>query len=765
MKTPLRYTKELIQNVPTVVQGTREFLVSLVVLMAIVLVVVVLYILFRKVHPRLFLPSRSSDFETYVDTFKKEMEGHITAIHDRYMYGVAPLFNLGAADEAALKGGCGQEKGGGGEGSGDGGGGCLLREEFEALESSLRLLMKDDGRENLQRDLHTYYQYYSTLRDLDSPVAGVFAKRDALNERRFNNGGMLNREAVKAFRQGFSEAYEKFLGAAEAISEKVSQWSALADQPWYNDTIYEFLTRVHQVRLATSPEYTAQMVRSYDMRKGEPMVLQFNIFTLYWVPVVRDIFVVNIPNHWKRFPSTFLGVYQGVIGLWGKLGPAIMKAPMMALERKDKEGAPEYFTQEDEKKQPPAAKKGEDAEDAEDDEEEDEEGDVVEHFGFLKGLLSVGEVFAMLPKMVKQIVTLFTNIASDPIGTIMRAILFVILFLICMALYVAYLLLSVFMVHVAIAFAIAIGWAWFSSLLWTLYELVFVAVMSVLYFVAWIVDIPTGGLVVKLMRCESLPNEWETRANYASGNKTERIFMCNYPCASRFRPTPDKWMCGRIASHLPSHCPQQQILATFRNGKPFEDYGGHFMFERFRPGPDFHAKSKYDKLTTISRAFTDFGFYMGDCYRALRGYDYVNRHLCSNIERMPDHEVSAESKAKLRALCRQCYCDYSGKRLSPVDWQTTWFGWGAKDVRKNTVRRKSAAEREADCLCRKIERQDEKHGRLEPETRSGNDVARHLFTRALWILAALCVAVAVVYSIVFVRSAELRERLGDGVAI
>ena len=748
-KALLEKTAELIKSVPPLILGLREFVVSLGLLLASVMFIIVLYILFRKVHPRLFLVSRSSDFETYVDMFKQEMEAHMTSIHDKYMYGVAPLFNLSGADAERLKRDCrgGEEEG---EEARGGGGGCVLYEEFEAMEAALKRLMS--SRETLQLDLHTYYQYFSTLRDLDAPVASVFAKRDALNERRFNDGGLLNRKAVEEFQKGFSEPYENFLGAVASVSRKVTDWERLSEQPWYNDAIFEFLTRVHQVRLMTSPEYTEQMVRSYDMRKGEPMVLQFNIFTLYWVPVVRDIFVVNIPNHWKRFPATFLGVYNGFLGLWGKLGPAIMKLPAVALKRREDEGEPEYFTQQRARS---ASKEKE--------EEEEEEGDLVENFGFLKGLVSVGEVFAALPEMVLMIVDLFMNIASDPIGTVMRIILFIILFLVCIVLYVVYLLVTALMLHVVVAFVIAFSWAWWSSLMWTLYELVFVLVMSVLYFLAWIVDIPTGGLVVKLMRCESLPNEWETRANYASGNKTERSLMCNYPCASRFRPTPGGWMCGRIAEHLPSHCPQQQILATFRTGKPFEDRGGHFMFERFHPrSPDFHAKTQFQKLSAISRAFTDFGFFMGDCYKALRGYDYINRHLCANIERMPDHEVSAESKAKLRALCRQCYCDYEGKRLSPVDWQTTWFGWGAKDVRKNTVRKRAAEERAADCLCRKIDRQDEKFGRLEPGARKETDVSRHLFTRSLWLLVGLCVVVAVVYTMVYVGSRELRAGVASG---
>lgn len=647
----------------------KEFLVAMLILLIVVAVLGVMYVFYQYFHPRVCLLNRSAAFDAYIAKHVVDVENHVFHMHRQLSRpsssnasgdpSVLLLFRVGEKDLPALRctGGDGNNAGGAPAKTLPPPGAsqqCVLKDQEPQMRSALKTLTQN-GKDKFHENIKVYYRFYNTLQRLNRPVYSFFASRDILDDPRFNKKDpktgepqeVVDHHAVKKFRQEFMDPMDKLRGAIAKVSSEVASWKGLYAQPWYTPQMFDFLTGVHMLNLMLN-DYHAQITFSYDTRKSLTYTLQFNVWTLYYVPYADKTFTVRIPNIWKRFPQTFTQQMDLFQQGWKKLGQIIANLPKTLASTKV-----ETFADDDDV--PPGH--------ADDEEKED----VVEHLGFLKGLLSIGKFFANILKISIIMIRVVMNFVTDPIGSTIRLILIILGVIVGLVLILIYTLLTLLMVNYLLGFA----WAWVVafgiSMFLTVVEVMFVALLTVIFAALWLLDLLTGGMVVRLMRCETLPDEWEHRPNYAQGNTAQRSWgiACCYPCASRFQPWGSA-LCQRVPSYIPDYCPHQQIITAFRHGNLL---GGGYLgspqfFDTFpiRADPGIVAKDRAAKEKILLDAFARVRSYLGSCYQALQKYDYIDRHICFNVDRLPDSQYPPHVKDKLVTVCSQIYCEYAPRK-------------------------------------------------------------------------------------------------------
>lgn len=196
--------------------------------------------------------------------------------------------------------------------------------------------------------------------------------------------------------------------------------------------------------------------------------------------------------------------------------------------------------------------------------------------------------------------------------------------------------------------------------------LIRIFLMIFLFFIflgLWMVDMLTGGLLVKLMQCEDDPDAPEVRKNYIHGNGYKRgVFGCLYPCFNGFQPRPlfflgnTPYLCVRQDRSSPNMCPQQQILRFFRGRTLLKPYA----YDMYKPGLTFRFRSLQDKVQIIRQTFKKRKEFLKSCDRSLsEKFGHISRHVCSNVHNY--EYVSVEEKDAVKLLCKQMYCEGRSK--------------------------------------------------------------------------------------------------------
>jgi ABC-type multidrug transport system fused ATPase/permease subunit len=765
-----RKSVNFVKTLPNKLVGLKDFLKAMLVLFIVIAVIAILVVLFRYYHPRLCSVNRSAAFEHYMEKHEVDLENHIFLLRRNLERGSAqPLFRVGKQDLAALRCRAPADNTGGREGDANVApkltspgnitqSECVLGEGLETKLGQLLTKLTQGGRETFNKNIRTHYRFYSTILRLERPIYSFFAKRDILHEKRFNEKDQygepietVNKAAVNEFRTGFLEPMDELRALLKNMSREVATWDAVYHQNWFTNDMFDFLTSVHMLNLMLN-EYHDQITFSYDTRKALTMSMQFNIWTLYFVPYAEKTFTVRIPNIWKGFNETFESQRDLFQQAWSKLGKIFANLPTTMANSGDQEGFSQHDStdgksnlagrfrewgrrklEEDSTRKRQKMMERDEKEGYTDGEEHAE--DVVEpFFGFLKGLVSVGDFFTNVLEIAIVITRTVMNFVTDPVGSTIKLIFIILAVLLGLILTLLHTLLTV----IGVSFVIGLLWGWFMafsiSMLLTIVEIVFVAILTVIFSILWFIDLLTGGLIVKLMRCENLPDAWEHRANYAEGNTTERALgvVCCYPCASRFYPVGP--LCKRLPAYIPDHCPHQQIISAFRNGKPF---GGGVdspvMFNTFpvKADPSILTKDRDKKEDILLRAFERVKSYLGGCYRNFAKYDYVNRHICHNIDRLPDSSYPPHVKDQMRALCSQAYCEFKPRK---------------KSYRNFTADYRNVRDSENDCLCQTLKSADNRDGSLK-EPPSVKENTKDMFRRSLLMFLVVLVLLASTYSL------------------
>ena len=610
--------RKLIELPPKVSRGVQEarLLIRALVVVAISIAVIFLVVyIWTRVSPRVPQLFHSAAFDEFIAAHNREVIATLTSLdsHLSADLGVAGV----SADLAELK------------------------------KATSELLLR-----NLEADLASHLKYHDAVVSMD-----FMARQDLkANGTQFCTEGDLDADILDEFRKGMVKNMATVGKCVGAISQALDESEDPGDM---SEGAVALASDVHKLRLLLG--YTDDINVLYKTRGNNVMTMA--VWTVYFVPSTKVIYTQRLPEVWKRAPPAFVASMKSGMTWWGQLGLSLMMIPCNMAWPDPVDRAAHCSGAKDEgfegfraglgvaarlfsspKKERKAT-------------EDDGEGeDVVEGMsigGFLKAVFSLVVNVATLGMAIAHIGSRF---AEDPFGAIVSIFTLIIGTIVGILLVLLYLLLTItgsfFVLLFVWGFVSTFGWAMVVSVYYVLYTVI----IAVVYFLLWIPDMITGGAVSKLMRCENLPDDWMHGNGFADGNVWERLGLgCWGPCARR-RDVELGCLCRRKKGCMPDYCPQQQIARIFMERKvgPSEPY----VFTTFPAPTGFGAKTLVDRQKAVVASFADKKRWYQSCYTAFDKYDYLNKHVCSHLTKKGALGLDQATTDKLRALCKECYCDY-----------------------------------------------------------------------------------------------------------
>lgn len=533
---------------------------------------------------------------------------------------------------------------------------------------------------NRGKALLLYHKFFDPIRVVAKNggfMGALFAYQ--LTDPIFRAGDGIITELVKDFYENVYSMIDEIRLQSRAASDALhSSLHARRGQAYETMPAEAFhaITKVHTLRLHCST-YFRTIRESYKTRQWKlgTIALNTNFLHIYWLPVVQDITAVRIPKLFMDWPRNFVLGIKNFFRSWMGLGQGIAKMPLtLAKMGQSLVGMPEVdidapsgqtsLGMDAENSENPGFKNDDDAvlgtntkekfENEEYTDEASEEEDVVEpFFGFLKGLISVGDFFLNLLKTAKMIAKLFSQIASNPIGVVFS---FVIIILGTIVGFLLLMLWAIFTIPPFILYPMYLYVVWTVIIVFALKLAGYLAMLVILFLLFipfWLLDMALGGAIVAMLRCENLPSIWFEGHSYASGNEYKRFLGCAVPCATRFRPSTG--LCWRLPDYLPDYCPQQQIYRLHLARTVRSPYA----FDTYSDNPKFQLKEKDQKVTTLLKAFQEKQTFLRTCADRLSGYDFINMHLCAGHKLIAETmKVRQDDLKKFRFVCSQTYCKY-----------------------------------------------------------------------------------------------------------
>lgn len=721
--------------------------IGLVVLGLVLCIIAGVYIVINIAYPRTQMMGRSSPFQRYMKTYNEDLIMRLRSVNTTltntprfvlYSVGSKDAKNLKQCDANNFKSKLQvhlipdarvQSS-------------CVLEPLFNIILKQFSNLMLFNDQQ-FESNLTTYFKFYKSIkRYFSRPRKGIncarsFAKQELLHDERFKGkDDDLDETKVENFHKDVFMSFEKLRQALLTLSSELSTWCGMYHQIWYDPAIHEFVTQIHHLRMMLI-DYHGQIVTSYDTRKTAMSTLQFNIFSMYYAPYAADVYRRRIPKIWKKFPRNFLNAFKVAERGWTWVGKKIAQVPCLLAyagekRQQDKMCKPKPKV---EKVEEDVVVVGEDGAQIDDGGGDMNNKDIAEGAGVVENFVgpfkTIGDVlrqgngvdegdadviekfggpFKAIGDFFKGfsiIVVLIKDIAKNPFGTLKRIFLLLLGIIIGLVLVILYALITIMGIPYIIGWFYAVWTVLVLTVLMTVLEVLLSLVMALLYTLLWLVDLATSGYVVRSMRCENLPDEWETQPHYAWRNRFERtILMCTYPCRSRFRPANDLSdlppifvtspplgmivgllmigvpVCVAVPKHIPDYCPQQQIIRLSRGQNLSETPN---IFDTYTPESRFWTKEFSTKWEIIDTAFHDKKKYMLGCMTGLKRFDYMSRHICANAKNMPGQTDDDKKKKTLMCrLCTQIYCEHHLLKIK----------------KRNKVRIRNASEQaRVDCLC------------------------------------------------------------------
>lgn len=374
----------------------------------------------------------------------------------------------------------------------------------------------------------------------------------------------------------------------------------------------------------------------------------FNLLIMLLVPYYETLIQENVVKKWKAlFNKQGLNRdYKEFQKSWMKIGTMLKNIPKrLATEEIQDEPKPSRTS---------TGRRGRERfENDEDTHIEEDEEDVIEGFGFIKGLLSIGDFFMAILNVAKGL----AKLVSRPMEMITYLIKMIFGLFIGLILIIVYTLLTIppfiYIIYGIYFFIFNIVMMSIFSMFW----IGLFALFSLLGCVIWTIDLMLSSMtgfkshsfLVWFVRCENLPDMWYTRANFVDGNRYARGFLCQSPCASRFLP--NGLYCQRMNDQQPSYCPQAQVYRIYKGLSLKPD---PIDMNEFKPSVSFYMKSKEDKEEELRKFFQKRQAYLTKCSQANEPYEGLIKGICGNFD-----TVKIKDKAlreELATLCHQIYC-------------------------------------------------------------------------------------------------------------
>lgn len=622
----------------------------------------------------------------------------------------------------------------------------------KSLANSKNFMPKRDIRANARQFVDDEDEIDSLVKEFKTtfmkPLDRIVSATETLSDQLASRGiRLLRSQDIRSTGYSVDERGNKTADyvtyAADASNKSGTFWaSTLTVSPTYevlkrlpkiDDTsgmnapeeVVSYVTAVHKIRMLM--EQRKDIERMYMSRRKN---LPFAIWTIYYAPLMENLWFSFIA-YWKKFPKRAVRSFMGTIGWWFSLGPAIAVIPCNMA-----------FTDPDERSQKCQSTIGGDEEESfsmpsevdsdgnprSDDARMDE---VIENFinlgGIIKALSSIAAFFKNIGSIGEALGKLFMQFPTDPVGSIIRLISILVGMILGLVLMLIWILFTIVMFPLVLAFAVMWIYCITFGALYTLWLIILAILLAIPYFGLWLIDMPTGGFITRLMHCENSPGEWHTRNMISDDNAYIRYFpFCTGPCGSRYTVSWSGCCCDKLPDYMPDMCPQQQIynFATGNGGSMFNPMSGPFAIAKYSPDSKFYNKSVQQKRKFLISVLKKKVKWYQRCYDKLGNKDYLNRHLCTVFDMLGIKENSILSK--LAVVCDECYCNYrsndsatstGGARMTDEGYQDEGDGGN-------------------ESLCRDIKRQAA-GGKSDPSNQPGPQLLRKALILTLITLCGM----------------------------
>jgi len=255
---------------------------------------------------------------------------------------------------------------------------------------------------------------------------------------------------------------------------------------------------------------------------------------------------------------------------------------------------------------------------------------------FVGAIMKIGAAFVSIADVFLSIV----NVITDPIAFLKFLIGWI----------VAILLLIVWMILALPPFLILYGFvmtmlsAWWGSILWIIIFLFF----CTLYFLLSVLDIFFGGAIMRMLRCENLPNVWHTRYNWHKGNKYDRSLFCSSPCRKNFSPFAGI-LCVRQSNNEPAYAPHQLVYTAYKKEGFLASQRNMLFNYKFNKALYIDMTGKM-KVENWKDAYTSEQEYVKKMRTKYRTYEKLVEGICSR------HFQKPEKNGEMVAVCRSIFC-------------------------------------------------------------------------------------------------------------
>lgn len=175
----------------------------------------------------------------------------------------------------------------------------------------------------------------------------------------------------------------------------------------------------------------------------------------------------------------------------------------------------------------------------------------------------------------------------------------------------------------------------------------------------WLLDLLTLGAVRALTRCEDAPDVWYKRANWHHNNFVSSLLVCQYPCATRFKPK-SGFLCRRLDRQEPSYCPQSQIYRLYKG----EALLGPSIMSEYKPDFDFWRQKPEGRKELVKTFFHKRQQFLQNCSNKMQRFDPLIKNICANWDTVALPKGGPADRELLRGLCCQAFC----QRSPPADF-------------------------------------------------------------------------------------------------
>lgn len=407
------------------------------------------------------------------------------------------------------------------------------------------------------------------------------------------------------------------------------------------------LTDLRLAVMCQDKDFIKNLRRMYDFRKSGG-VSNTKIFHLMMGDYISYIFADvetgakgMLPKVWEKFPKQ---IQEWFMYIWKTITSDKVNQYFMKLPQKIS-GVEKFIP-------PPGASLG----------------DTVETFGFLKPFMAIPQFFISLVGVAKALAQAITN----PL----KAVMIIVGLVVGTMLFILYKIVVLFSVLYYIpAFFIALFINVYHSVWWV----VIFVIIGTFYAVMWLLDVVTGGLILKLFRCESAPTRWFTQPNYFFGNKYMRSVFCSVPCASKYEPDDKGSWCNRSRTGRPTLCPQQQLFAVInalQYQKPLEYNLSSFKF--VLPYAYFN-QNESGKKTILKTFYKDKNKFLFMCGKFKPLYQSYALNACQYLHALSKKEgISDADKFIIQqglSLCQSTFCGYRYDKTKLVESAATTYAF------------------------------------------------------------------------------------------